>query len=119
MLKLVREREELRVVEIVSPTSTAELAKQILLRSQTDHHGLYHATAEGSCSWYEFAKKIFEIANANQIWQSPCRMNFPPKFLVRNITFWRISDSKPWVLTLSSNGEDGLDSYLVSTLPLN
>jgi dTDP-4-dehydrorhamnose reductase len=52
MLKLVRDREELRVVddEIVCPTSTAELAKQILMLSQADHCVLYHATAEGSCS---------------------------------------------------------------------
>ena len=49
--------------EIVSPTSTAELAKQIVLLGRTDCYGLYHATSEGSCSWYEFAKAIFEMAD--------------------------------------------------------
>src|SRR5258708_15543751 len=65
MLKLAGERDELRVVndEIVSPTSTEELARQIAVLSETDSYGLYHATAEESCSWYEFAKTIFEMAN--------------------------------------------------------
>jgi len=65
MLKLACERDELRVVddEVVSPTFTADLAKQIVELSRTDHYGLYHATSEGSCSWYEFARAIFEIAN--------------------------------------------------------
>lgn len=65
MLKLGRERGKVRVVasEVVTPTSTAELAKQIVLLSRSDAHGLYHATAEGSCSWYEFAKEIFEATN--------------------------------------------------------
>jgi dTDP-4-dehydrorhamnose reductase len=42
MLKLAAEREELRVVddEIVSPTSTAELAKQLVTLSRTNHYGL-------------------------------------------------------------------------------
>jgi dTDP-4-dehydrorhamnose reductase len=65
MLKLAAERDELRVVddEVVSPTSTTELAKQIVVLSRTDSYGLYHATAEGSCSWYEFARTIFEMTN--------------------------------------------------------
>ena len=62
MLKLSRERREARVVddEILTPTSTREVARQLLhmLRRGADD-GLYHATAEGHCSWYEFAGEIF------------------------------------------------------------
>jgi dTDP-4-dehydrorhamnose reductase len=67
MLKLAGERDELRVVddEVVSPTSTAELARQITVLTQTEHYGLYHATAEGHCTWYEFARTICEITNTN------------------------------------------------------
>jgi dTDP-4-dehydrorhamnose reductase len=66
MLKLAKEREELRVVdsEVVTPTSTAELARQIVQLSRANDYGLYHATAEGSCSWYEFAREIFSLTNA-------------------------------------------------------
>ena len=65
MLKLARERGSVRVVdsEFVSPTSTVELARQMVVLSATDHYGLYHATAEGSCSWFEFAQEIFSMTN--------------------------------------------------------
>jgi len=65
MLKLAKERDELRVVdsEIVTPTPTAEIATQIVALSGSDKYGLYHATAEGSCSWYEFAREIFALTN--------------------------------------------------------
>lgn len=61
MLKLGRERGGVRVVadEIVSPTFTLDLARQIGALVGCDAYGLYHATSEGSCSWHEFAKKIF------------------------------------------------------------
>ena len=51
MFKLAAEQNEVRVAddELVSPTSTAELAKQIVILGRTNHYGLYHATAEGSC----------------------------------------------------------------------
>jgi len=64
MLKLGRERGEVRVVddERVSPTNTRELARQIVALSRSDAYGLYHATAESNCSWYEFAQTIFALA---------------------------------------------------------
>jgi dTDP-4-dehydrorhamnose reductase len=65
MLKLAKERGLVRVVdsEVVSPTSTEELAAQLVQLSCSDCYGLYHATAEGSCSWYEFAQEIFAITD--------------------------------------------------------
>jgi dTDP-4-dehydrorhamnose reductase len=65
MLKLARERGEVKVVddEFVSPTSTADIAKQIVALSRSDAYGLYHGTAEGSCSWYSFAQEIFKLTN--------------------------------------------------------
>lgn len=63
MLKLAKDRGEVRVVdsEFVSPTSTSELAEQLVVLSRSEDFGLYHATAEGSCSWYEFAQEIFTL----------------------------------------------------------
>ncbi len=48
MLKLANERDEISAVddEVVSPTPTSELAKQIVLLSRTERFGLYHATSE-------------------------------------------------------------------------
>jgi dTDP-4-dehydrorhamnose reductase len=64
MLRLAGERDELRVVndQLGSPTSTVDLARCILDLIRTEAYGIYHATSEGQCSWYEFAAKIMELA---------------------------------------------------------
>ncbi|MEN8906307.1 MAG: dTDP-4-dehydrorhamnose reductase [Clostridiales bacterium] len=63
MLKLSETRDNLDVVDdqVGSPTSTVDLAKCILELVSTELYGTYHATNEGVCSWYDFAKKIFEL----------------------------------------------------------
>jgi len=121
MLKLAKERDELRVVddEFVSPTSTAELAKQILTLSRTDNFGLYHATSEGSCTWHDFAKKIFEITNTKVRLMAARPNEFPskvprPKYSVlenRGLTRLGMNSFRTW--------EEGLYSYLVSTSHAN
>jgi len=64
MLKRARQGEAIRVVndQTVTPTSTVDLARQLALLLPTTNEGLFHATNEGACSWYEFAAAIFEIA---------------------------------------------------------
>jgi dTDP-4-dehydrorhamnose reductase len=65
MRKLGMERGKVRVVdsEIITPTSTSQLAQQMVLLGRSDNFGLFHATAEGSCSWFDFAREIFRISN--------------------------------------------------------
>ncbi|HVU46955.1 MAG TPA: dTDP-4-dehydrorhamnose reductase [Terracidiphilus sp.] len=64
MLKLGRERGRVRVVndEFVSPTPTIAIARQVAALKDCKEYGLYHATAEGSCSWHQYAKEIFATA---------------------------------------------------------
>lgn len=64
MLRLGQGRKELRVVcdQVGSPTYTYDLAKLLCEMIQTDKYGIYHATNEGYCSWYEFACEIFKVA---------------------------------------------------------
>lgn len=64
MLKKARNGEPIQVVsdQTLTPTSTADLARQMAVVLPTLHFGLYHMTNEGSCSWYEFAGAIFEFA---------------------------------------------------------
>ncbi len=46
-----------------SPTYTEDLAKIIWLAIQNHlPYGIYHATNEGFTTWYDFTKKIFDIA---------------------------------------------------------
>lgn len=62
MLKLTESRNEINVVsdQIGAPTYTKDLAAFIIDLVQTKKYGTYHGVNEGYCSWYEFAKSIFE-----------------------------------------------------------
>jgi dTDP-4-dehydrorhamnose reductase len=63
MYRLAAEKPEVRVVddEVLTPTFTADLAAQLRVLAFDGPPGLYHATAAGECSWYEFARAIFEL----------------------------------------------------------
>jgi dTDP-4-dehydrorhamnose reductase len=64
MLKLGKQGKRLTVVndQVGSPTYTVDLVGFIMELIQTEKYGIYHASNKGSCSWYEFAKAIFEEA---------------------------------------------------------
>lgn len=71
ILRLAREREELRIVDdqIGAPTSTQSIAeasvqalRHCLARNRFTESGIYHVTATGSCSWYRFASEIVRSA---------------------------------------------------------
>ena len=65
MLRLSKERYSLSVIndQVGSPTYTKDLARLLVDMIETDKYGVYHATNEGYCTWYEFAKEIFRISN--------------------------------------------------------
>lgn len=64
MLNLGKTRDKLTVVcdQFGSPTYTYDLAKLLVDMVQSDKYGVYHATNEGFCNWYEFACEIFKQA---------------------------------------------------------
>ncbi|MCL0097496.1 dTDP-4-dehydrorhamnose reductase [Dehalococcoidia bacterium] len=64
MLRLAKERDELRVVndQVFSPTYTKDLAEKIAQLIHTEYYGIFHITNKGACSWYEFAKEILRLA---------------------------------------------------------
>lgn len=47
--------------QTVTPTSTSELAQRVLELISTQKFGIYHMTNEGQCTWFEFARAIFEL----------------------------------------------------------
>ena len=65
MLELAENHPEITVVydEVGTPTYTPDLAYGISELIETDFYGIYHLTNSGSCSWCEFARYIFEIAD--------------------------------------------------------
>ncbi len=64
MLKLADAGKTIRVVDdqVLAPTYTEDLAKAIAgLIAVNPPGGIYHLTNAGQCSWYEFARRIFEL----------------------------------------------------------
>ncbi len=64
MLKLSENHDTITVVndQFGSPTYTYDLARLLVDMVLTEKYGVYHATNEGICSWYDFACAIFEEA---------------------------------------------------------
>jgi len=68
MLKLFREKSEVRVVndQFGSPTYAPDLAETIvkIVRNGSDKFGTYHFANEGRISWFDFACEIYRLARA-------------------------------------------------------
>lgn len=67
MLKLSKDREQLNVIndQVGSPTYTKDLATLLVDMIDNNKYGIYHATNEGYCTWYEFANEIFNLSNVS------------------------------------------------------
>ncbi len=114
MLKLSQERKELRVVddEFVTPTPTAQIARQLVALSRSSDYGLYHATAEGSCSWFEFAAAIFELTKT-RIALEPARPGeFPAKVQRPKYSVLENKALKSKGLNIFTHWKEGLETYL-------
>jgi dTDP-4-dehydrorhamnose reductase len=61
------ERGEVRVVDdqVGSPTYTPHLADGLLRLAATDAYGIHHMAADGHCSWFDFARAIFDGAGVD------------------------------------------------------
>jgi dTDP-4-dehydrorhamnose reductase len=63
MLRLGREKGEVSVVtdQVLTPTNTDDLARALWGLIDREAQGVFHVTNSGSCSWFEFARAIFEL----------------------------------------------------------
>lgn len=107
ILKLGKERGAVSVVndQIGSPTYTYDLAKLVVDMIQTNKYGIYHATNEGLCSWYEFACEIFKQAGMDDVKVTPVDSNaFPVKAT-------RPKNSRMEKTELDKNGFDRLPTW--------
>lgn len=81
MLRLASERDSISVVndQIGTPTNAVDLAAALLkiITSNNSSFGIYHFSNEGQCSWYDFAKEIFEVNNINIDLQDIPTSDFP------------------------------------------
>ena len=119
MLKLGTTKDEINVVsdQHGSPTYAEDLAN--IIKQAIDKkipYGIYHTTNQGFTTWYEFTKKIFELANIS------CKVN--PVTTEKYIEIMKVKQAKrPFNSKLSkekilSQGveiptwEEGLKRYL-------
>jgi dTDP-4-dehydrorhamnose reductase len=116
MLKIAREKGKVRVVddESISPTFTAEIADQIVVLSRTDLDGLFHATAEGSCSWFEFAREIFDRTGTKVLLEAASPGEFPAKVPRPKYSVLENSALKSHGLNRFRPWQEGLQQYLNS-----
>lgn len=114
MLKLARERGGMRVVdsEIITPTPTADIAKQIVILSRSDAYGLYHATSEGSCSWYEFAQEVFALTNITTNLEVARPGEFPAKVPRPSYSVLENCGLKKKQLNVFQPWQNGLRDYI-------
>ena len=63
MLRLGQERGEVSVVtdQVLTPTYTYDLASKIRELVGRGAQGVFHVTNSSACSWYEFARGIFDL----------------------------------------------------------
>ena len=109
MLRLGNERDELRVVDdqVGCPTFTGHLAEAIVALARTEDYGIHHLAGAGQCSWYEFAREIFERSGVD-CHVAPCTTDEYP-----------LPARRPaWSVLGSERGralpiwQEGLDAYL-------
>jgi dTDP-4-dehydrorhamnose reductase len=116
MLRLSRERDELRVVDdqVFSPTYTRDLARKIVQLMTTDYYGIFHITNKGSCSWYEFAREVLKLAGLKNPVIPISSDQYPqkakrPEFSVLDnyqLRLLGMDDIRPW--------QEALKDYLVA-----
>lgn len=114
MLNLGKTRDSLTVVndQFGSPTYTFDLARLLIDMVETDKYGIYHATNEGICTWYEFACEIFKEAGMDVKVSPVSAAEYPAKAK-------RPSNSRMSKEKLTENGfeklptwQDALSRYL-------
>ncbi len=93
ILELAQTRKELKIVadQVGSPTHVPDLARKLVAFQNSPLYGTYHVSNNGSCSWYEFAKRTLERTGITGItlhpilskdWTSPAKR--PTYSVLRN-----------------------------------
>lgn len=99
MLELAKTRDSLSIVndQIGSPTYTPDLAAAIKRLVESGCYGTYHLTNSEHCSWFDFAKLIFETAGITHMKLNPvtteefARPAPRPKNSVLEKFYWKLN----------------------------
>lgn len=102
MLRIGRTQGVARVVDdqVGCPTATADLAQALWELVRQPDYGVYHLTNQGACSWYAFAREIFDQAGV-QVDLQPipsgelARPAPRPAYSVLDNQHWRLTGHAP------------------------
>jgi dTDP-4-dehydrorhamnose reductase len=115
ILRLAREKSELRIVndQQGSPTYTRHLAQRLAELVMTREYGIHHLTGGGSCTWYEFARKIVDRAGIERVQVTPVTSREYKRAAARP-AYSVLANGRagPSGAGLLPNWEQGLASYL-------
>ena len=98
--------------QALSPTFTADLAQKTKELVERDAAGLFHLTNAGECSWFEFARAVFDLAGVEvemepiETGETQRRARRPSYSALRTtrVPEAGLSPLRPW--------EEALDAYL-------
>jgi dTDP-4-dehydrorhamnose reductase len=110
MLRAGEERGELSVVDdqVGCPTFTGHLAEALVTLADGHGHGFLHVAGSGSCSWFEFARAIFERAGMD-VDVRPCTTEKFPRPATRPAN--SVLESERDAPRLPA-WQDGLDAFM-------
>jgi dTDP-4-dehydrorhamnose reductase len=111
MLRLSTEKKEISVVndQRGRPTYSRDLADAIVKLMDSSFYGTYHVANVGETSWYEFARKILELAGRDTKVKPITTDQYPtpakrPAYSVLDDFIWKLRGFEPlrhWELALS------------------
>lgn len=123
MLRLGKEKSELGVVsdQIGTPTFARDLAEDTLKILEDSNYqwknaDIFHYSNEGSCSWYDFAKQIFELANIEMKLNSLSSEEFPTRAVRPKFSLLDKSKFKKTFKVEIKHWKDSLENMLKSEL---
>jgi dTDP-4-dehydrorhamnose reductase len=110
MLRIGDERGEVKVVsdQVGCPTFTCHLADALVALADGHGHGFLHVAGAGSCSWFDFARTIFERSRVDASVR-PCTTDEFPRPARRPANSVLASERGAPALP---SWQDGLDAYL-------
>ena len=112
MLRLAAEGRQIRVVadQVLGPSYTLDLARKVWKVLPLAVHPIYHLTNAGETSWYDFARRVFELAGVAPDLRPVTAAEFGararrPAYSVLghgNLSALREDDLRPWEAALAA-----------------
>jgi dTDP-4-dehydrorhamnose reductase len=105
ILTKAKTREPLRVVNDIrmSPTYSYDAARVLEELIREEATGIFHVTNKGSCTWYDFAREILELAGIAAKLEPVSSLEYPTKASRpknSSLRSTKISEQRSWEQTL-------------------